>query len=212
MATHFQYDCPHCATKQAGFVVQYQWASRNGGAISNLLAICGVCNRGLLIESFDRHSTGHPDLVCYQLTFPEDRFHIMGVWPDGSHAIPSGAPSNVTAFFTQGIENHAGRRWDAAGAMFRKTLDVSTKLIHPESKSLTLFKRIEKLVEVGLLTPAMGDWSHEIRLDGNDAVHDEDPETAEDSLASLKFTEAFLNYAFSLPEMVSRNRKKRSTE
>jgi len=93
--------------------------------------------------------------------------------------------------------------------MFRKTLDVATKIIAPSEKNLTLYKRIEKLVSDNLLTEAMGAWSHEIRIDGNDAVHDEDPETEDDAGALQKFCEAFLTYAFSLPSMVLRNREKR---
>ena len=93
--------------------------------------------------------------------------------------------------------------------MFRKSLDVSTKIVSPSDKDLTLFKRINKLVEAGLLTTAMGDWSHEIRLDGNDAVHDEEPETEADAKACRRFTEAFLTYAFSLPALVQESRAKR---
>ncbi|PIW55628.1 MAG: hypothetical protein COW16_05100 [Sphingomonadales bacterium CG12_big_fil_rev_8_21_14_0_65_65_10] len=74
---------------------------------------------------------------------------------------------------------------------------------------MTLFKRINFMVEENLLTKAMGDWSHEIRLDGNDAVHDEEPETESDAIAMHKFAEAFLRYSFSLPSMVARNRAKR---
>jgi hypothetical protein len=93
--------------------------------------------------------------------------------------------------------------------MFRKALDVGTKILDPSSKNLTLFKRIDDLSDKGLITEAMRDWSHEIRLDGNDAVHDEQPETPADAAAMQKFTEAFLTYAFSLPTMVAENRAKR---
>jgi hypothetical protein len=72
-----------------------------------------------------------------------------------------------------------------------------------------LFKRINKMVAAGQLTPAMGDWSHEIRLEGNDAVHDDEPETEDDARAAQKFAEAFLTYVYTLPEMVRANRAKR---
>ncbi|MXO96709.1 DUF4145 domain-containing protein [Erythrobacter aquimaris] len=124
-------------------------------------------------------------------------------------AIPEDLPPNIERFYLQGLENLAGQRWDAAGAMFRKTLDVATKLLDPENKKKNLFRRIEGLVASGLLTEAMGEWSHEIRLDGNDAVHDEEPETQEDGVAIQKFTEAFVRYSFSLPSLVAQNRAKR---
>jgi hypothetical protein len=55
----------------------------------------------------------------------------------------------------------------------------------------------------------MGDWSHEVRLDGNEAVHGEDPETGQDAETLQRFVEAFLTYSFTLPEMVKENRAKR---
>lgn len=95
--------------------------------------------------------------------------------------------------------------------MFRKTLDVATRALDPDLKKFSLFHRIEKLAEDGMLTPAMRAWSHEIRLDGNDAVHDEKPETEDDATISQRFAEAFLTYAFTLPAMVKANRAKRAT-
>ena len=106
-------------------------------------------------------------------------------------------PGNVATFFEQGQRALKATHWDAAGAMFRKTLDVSTKLfLEPEHRDKTLFKRIELLVAGGKLTAAMGDWSHEVRLDGNEAVHGEEPETEEDAMMLReRFTEAFLTYS-----------------
>jgi hypothetical protein len=119
-------------------------------------------------------------------------------------------PENVETFYNKGLENLAASRWDAAGAMFRKSLDVATKRLAPEHRSDSLFSRINKMVEAGHLTQALGDWSHEIRLEGNDAVHDDEPETKEDAGATQKFTEACLTYSFTLPAMVEANRAKRT--
>jgi hypothetical protein len=96
--------------------------------------------------------------------------------------------------------------------MFRKSLDVATKVVRPELKALSLFKRIEALYDEGHITEAMRDWSHEIRLDGNEAVHDEEPETPEDAQSTQKFAEALLTYMFTLPSMVAQNRAKRNPD
>jgi hypothetical protein len=120
-------------------------------------------------------------------------------------------PENVSSFFRQGVENYRASRWDASGAMFRKSLDVATRILDPALRSDTLFVRINKLHAQGALTDAIRDWSHEIRLEGNDAVHGDDPETLEDAQATFRFTEAFLIYTFTLPENVRINRAKRSS-
>jgi hypothetical protein len=210
MTTQFQFDCPHCATRAAGFYVAYQWPSKVHAHVANLLAVCGVCNRGMTVTSMDKHGNSHTDLTRISILYPGPIFTIIDTSPSAYHISPEFVPENVESFFRQGVENLAAERWDAAGAMFRKTLDVATKIVSPDLRNLTLFKRIEQLVENGLLTSAMGDWSHEIRIDGNDAVHDDEPESEHDARAAYKFTEAFLIYAFSLPQRVELNRAKRT--
>lgn len=210
MTTQFQRDCPHCATRAAGFYVAYQWPSKLHTHIANLLAVCGVCDRGITIVSMDKSANNHTDLTRASYLYPEPGYLILETSPPANDPRPEFVPDNVASFFEQGSENLKAGRWDAAGAMFRKTLDVATKTVSPSLRNLTLFKRIESLVDTGLLTPAMGDWSHEIRIDGNDAVHDDQPECENDARAAHQFTEAFLIYAFSLPQKVEKNREKRT--
>ena len=208
MAAHFNGNCPHCQTRGAGFAVAHQWGVRGETQKANILAVCGVCNLGITMHASYRRGP-FPNLVQHSMQFPSNDFFIEKSWPNYEAETPSGVPENVAKFYLQGLESLHQSRWDAAGAMFRKTLDVATKLIDPEQRGLSLFARINRLVENGLLTPAMGDWSHDIRLDGNNAVHDEDPETEEDAAKAQKFAEAFLNYAFTLPDMVSSSHSSR---
>jgi hypothetical protein len=151
----------------------------------------------------------HPDLSREDLPYPSERYVILATSPKFAGQCPADVPQNIESFYNQGLENLAAGRWDAAGAMFRKSLDVATKLIAPEKRSKTLHARINELVSEGQLTTAMGEWSHEIRLDGNDAVHDEEPETKDDANIAQRFTEALLTYSFTLPAMVEANRTKR---
>ena len=211
MATQFQHDCPHCLSEAVGFTCAHQWADRRIRFRSRVLAICGVCNHGIVINVYNRSQQQVPNLPGSNVEFPTDSLRILEVSPEKRMDVPADVPVNIERFFTQGLVNLRGENWDAAGAMFRKTLDVATKLIAPDGKSKSLFARIEALVGEGLLTPAMGEWSHEIRMDGNDAVHDEEPETPEDAAAIQQFTGAFLKYAFSLPSMVAQNRAKRDS-
>ena len=208
MSTHFSHDCPYCLTRGAGFEMRFQWRpSREDFA--HLLATCGVCKNGMVIRSQTANGSTHPDLIQHDVPYPAERYQIVETWPQFSGCCPASVPANVESFYNQGLENLAGGRWDAAGAMFRKSLDVGTKLLSPQHRSETLFSRIDKMVETGTLTSAMGDWSHEVRLEGNDAVHDDEPETRQDAAITQKFAEAVLTYAFTLPAMVKMNRAKR---
>lgn len=207
-STHFNHDCPHCLTRGAGFETRYQWPSPRGTDFANLLAVCGVCKAGTIILSRTNQST-HSDLVGHSLAYPSDRFWLIETWPKFTGRCPASVPSNVESFYNQGLENLAGGRWDAAGAMFRKSLDVATKMIAPDKRGKSLFVRINELVADGRLTDSMGEWSHELRLEGNDAVHDEEPETEADANVMHRFAEALLTYVFTLPAMVEENRAKR---
>lgn len=175
-----------------------------------MLALCGVCTQGMIVNSFFRHGS-HPNLAGQNMNF-DDSFLILNYWPTFISEIPAGVPDNISSFYAQACGSLSEHRWDAAGAMFRKALDVATKSLAPEASSRNLYQRIESLIQAGLLTPAMGDWAHEIRMEGNDAVHDDEPETEADARATHKFTEAFLTYTFSLPKMVTENRSKRAAE
>lgn len=210
MATQFKSNCPHCSTKGAGFEVRFQWHALERPDFAYFLATCGVCRLGVVFHSYAVRADQHPDLTSKTYAYPGGDFEIDGSIPRFQQACPADVPANVQRFYDQGTDNLAAGRWDAAGAMFRKSLDVATKILAPEHSALNLFTRINKMVEAGALTSAIGDWSHEIRLDGNDAVHDDEPETEEDARATQKFTEAFLTYSFTLPAMVEANRAKRA--
>ena len=59
--------------------------------------------------------------------------------------------------------------------------------------------RIDALATKGVITQDLREWAHQIRLDGNDAVHDEDPFKKEEAEELLDFTELFLTYVYTLP-------------
>ncbi len=113
-------------------------------------------------------------------------------------------PDNVSRFFKQGLDGLGGN-YDSAGAMFRKALDVGLKEKFPELKGV-LFNRIEKAVKAGNLTTDFGDWAHHIRLEGNDAVHDNDPYTEEEARDLHVFTDLVMRYLFTLPGMLKDRR------
>jgi hypothetical protein len=211
MPSSFQLDCPHCQTKRAGFVPSYQHWFRDPTNRYVLTAICGVCDYPILVHYQDlqlgKTTTSPVNLTDRNTDFPGNRFYIMEVWPETATSAPDSLPDNVANFFEQGLRNERAESWDAAGAMFRKSLDVATKILDPSGSSLTLFKRIEQLKESGRLTADLAEWAHEVRIEGNSSVHDDDPETREDVIAIHEFARAFLLFTFTIPELV----KARST-
>lgn len=94
--------------------------------------------------------------------------------------------------------------FDAAGMMFRKTLEAATKILDADLAGKTLVKRVDALTSSGKLTEDMAKWAHEVRLGGNDAAHEEEPFSMEEALALKNFIENFLRYVFTLPAAVER--------
>ena len=202
------HDCPHCHTKRVAFdIVQQNAVPSGGGREWNVFVVCNGCGVGAVAFVISR--TGL-DPVTHVDTEP-DKFTVQHFWPEpeGPES-PDHLPPNIEAFYLQAAEN-VGRNFDAAGAMFRKALDVTLKIICPEATG-KLANRINKAVKLGKLTESLGEWAHKIRIGGNDAVHDEDPYTEDEARDLHRFTELVLMYVFTLPGMMAERREKATQE
>lgn len=207
MSTSFQHDCPHCRTRCAGFRVIAQHVHRTNSRQNFAVAVCGVCDFPSIYHYRDADlsvRTATPiDLLRSEINFPADRFLIINVWPQVTGDTPTDLPENVARFFEQGVQNERAENWDAAGAMFRKSLDVATKILDSDNANKTLFQRINLLAASGRLTADLAVWAHEVRIDGNESVHGDEPETVDDVSAIHQFCRAVLLYCFSLPALVA---------
>ena len=207
MAT-ITHDCPHCHTKSVAFNMIHQFAvPSSGNSLWNVFVICAGCGVGA-IALFQSNSGHDPQNYIYNR--PQD-FEIQNFWPKPeAPEAPEHLPPNIKAFYLQAAEN-VGRNYDAAGAMFRKALDVTLKIICPEATG-RLVDRIDKAVELGKLTENLGEWAHEIRVGGNEAAHDEDPFTEDEARNLHHFTEWVLMYVFTLPGMMAERRGEATQE
>lgn len=199
----FQGDCPHCGTRSVAFSIIQEWhAVKAAGYLWDTLAVCGHCSRGVL-ASFVTPSSEGPT-TCLQ-RYGGDTLETVELSPSlPDSTAPAHTPENVARFFAQGMENLPGN-WDAAGLMFRRALEAGLKIKFPDIKG-TLYERIEKASKQHKLTPDLAAWSHEIRLGGNDAAHDEEPFKKEDAERLSTFTNLVLLYLFTLPGMLDEAR------
>ena len=199
--TVFQADCPHCGTRAVGFtIVNEIRATKVAEPLWDTLAVCGRCSRGTLASFM----TPDGDSPLGWLSRRDDSAFLGEpvIAPSRPNTeAPEHTAKNVSEFYRQGMENLPGN-WDAAGAMFRKALDTALKNKFPEIKG-KLHKRIETAQEKGELTPALAEWSHQIRLDGNEAAHGEEPLSQEDAERLQTFTHLVPLYMFTLPRMLA---------
>jgi len=88
--------------------------------------------------------------------------------------------------------------------MYRKCLDLATKELDSTLAGKKLAARIDALHARGALTEDLKQWAHAVRLDGNDAAHEEDELSIEEIKQLASFTELFLQYTFTLPAQVAK--------
>jgi len=195
-------DCPHCNTERVGFRGIYFMPCDPHSVQNILLLQCGHCQNGV-VARYD----GQQFMNWIQNNGQTKPPHLLGMWPEAQPLeAPKYLPDNIRNFYLQGLDGLRRRGYDAAGIMFRKSLDVSLKRIHPEGKG-TLQKRIDTLPQHLGITPAMREWAHEIRDLGNEAAHEDEPLSEAQARALHAFTEMFLTYAFTLPGMLEQRKK-----
>jgi Domain of unknown function (DUF4145) len=218
-------DCPWCRTKNCAFTsegsylaetVQRQHPRFGAGRYQQWFALlrCRRCGHGVLarLEVSDRNAGDDPhqlagDPIATGSWYLRDWFPSQPI----SDPCPDHAPEAVAQFFNEARDSLDAERWNAAGAMYRKAIDVATKdLVRkhwPQNETEKgikedLIVRIERLHARGRLTDALRDWAHQVRIGGKDAAHDEDPFTSGEAETLHQFTRLFLTYTYTMPEEV----------
>jgi hypothetical protein len=200
-----QLDCPHpdCLTEKAGFFGNQFYQFKPQSLIFILLLRCRVCGNGV-IAKYLCHEGNFQQWVSGQN--PDEGVHLIETWPKRSPLeAPEHTPDNIRHYYLQGMDNINRKNFDAAGTMFRKSLDSALRRLHSSGKG-ALQQRIDSLPDEIGITPAMRQWAHEIRILGNDAAHEEEPFKESETRPLQAFTELFLTYAFTLPGMLMERR------
>ena len=214
MQVTFTADCPHCGTRSAAFVLAHEHAGDFAMAQSSQMGgpkrarwmaygLCRSCDCGIIVFL---NTAGDAPPSHVFLPGSRNYVEIVRQIPEApDFAAPSHTPENVARLYKQGAAN-LPQHPDAAGAMFRKALEQGLTHEFPDIKG-TLFQRIQEAVKQGVLTPAMGEWADQIRLDGNEAVHGDEPFSVEDGRRLETFTGLVFLYLFTLPGMLKEARE-----
>ncbi len=209
----FPHHCPHCDTRRASFEVLSEYRPARLGDQIHAFARCGVCSEAVVVVFKPLNQTIAKDAFScadHLVSHPGDvdviTFYPAPVTPEA----PDHLPPNVEAYFLEAAAN-VKTGPNAAGAMLRKSIDVALKHVDRDATG-NLVTRINSAAANGKLTPELAEWAHHVRLEGNDAVHDEDPFTVEEADALHEFTELILMYLFTLPGMLNERRGRPAAE
>lgn len=215
-------DCPRCSANHMTFDVlgdaytgiSYDWMTHHEVAVR-----CRRCGHlsilKISLRNIDRKRDFRADGTISKVEGDlEPAFQKAGFLDvsdlAGVAEAPEHLPSEVHEAFVEGAKCMAIGCHNAAGAMFRLALDLTTKPLLPDSNNSTtpqpsklqrfkLADRIDWLIEQGSIPASLARLAHCVRQDGNDGAHDGtlDKKDAEDL---LDFTTALLERQFTEPE------------
>lgn len=176
---------------------------------------CNKCQGGLVVEYTFQINHGYQSPSACNVNPNTVGFGVVKVYPGKMPpCTPPFTPEPLSKFFKRAVDALQGGSPDASGAMSRKVVDVSTqKLLGEDAKKFgTIQKRIDELASRNLLTPDLKEWAHVVRLEGNDASHDEDPYTPEEADELLSFVDLYLTYVYAMPGRLKLRRENAEKE
>lgn len=216
------FQCPHCVADGMTFDLAGEFLIRGEAPMAvtvddrslwNTFFVCRRCKEGVVLKAIGPRGYGNRYPSTYTEELMSAGFEQIAMFPRRAEpAAPEHVPAPIARNFVEATDNLRRRNYTSAGMMFRKVLDRATRELAPEGDAealakKSLYDRINALTDARELTPAMRDWAHVIRLEGNEAAHDDDTDAV--TAAQLQaFTELFLIYAFTLPERVREHTSK----
>lgn len=220
-------DCPRCRAHNMTFDVSSSVAvGMDHGWLRTFegFCVCRNCGRGtiffLRVSNYDfSHSSAGPRPETHNgslMPFIDKPTRFVSIRDMGKQSAPEFAPDDVGNAYNQGATCVAVECWDAAAAMFRKSVDLATRPLLPSSDEEGLNSRTRR--DLGLRLPwlfktkrlpnDLQDLSTCIREDGNDGAHSGSLEKA-DAEDLLDFTKALLERLYTEPERLRQAAERR---
>lgn len=160
---------------------------------------CGACELPVSFHLRNQQTSGLQPLQG-KGDIEGNIWFVAQQWPKRVSAkSPQHVPFAVAKRFLEGESAFERRSWNAAVAMYRSALDIATKAMPDVPPGQTFYKRLGWLHENHRITPDMKDWADHVRVEGNEALHDEEDYGEADAKTLRLFTEMFLKYVFEMP-------------
>ena len=206
MTGFFTRNCVRCGVKHVQHQVRGE--SRFSEYGWELLARCSACGKSSVYELDNHNSTppsqyGDVNLDSFPggVLLPESvRIATVAI------EVSPHVPERIAGLFREANECRQMTWYEAAGAMYRKTIDVATKHLYSHDERLAerepanaLRSRIKALGELKILEADIVELADVAALDGNDATHDVDPYTADEAEALEDLTIDLLDRLFVRP-------------
>ncbi len=140
---------------------------------------------------------------------PQSRV-VQNIYPM-SESVNEILPEKVKAYLQQAIDS----TFAPAGSVMLCASAIDAMLKENDLKDGSLYTRINKAAEAGLLTKEMAKWAHQVRLDANDQRHSDTEATlptVNDAKQSIEFAQTLAEFLFVLPSKVKHGIESTKTE
>lgn len=204
-------DCPHCPATNAAFNVIGSGMFRPG-SLSNWIVFlqCPACFMPVVANLALKAGIGNFQVITGQIDDPGFCASIE-VFPAAPPTdVPENIPDNVARIFKQAAESKKAGHLDAACGMYRKAMELALKNFSPDIEAWKIEKRIDKMAAENRITPELQSWAHELRLDGNDALHGDESASGEMTEQMHGLCKSLLLYLYTLPAQVERAKARRA--
>ena len=219
-------DCPYCRTIRVGFSyvahserpTQTQMVGVGAFSYSvplvDTLMRCRQCERCVVVVlvgpqgSIFSPSQTTSDLSTISGHPEQSGFSVESVLPKLSTiAAPEHCPDEIASDYKEALQNLRQNRAQSAGMMFRRVLEKSVQEIAAKRnlslKGSWLSGWLKQLKGSEPLSEGMHTLATQIRMDGNEATHDDKPFDLKSARQLRLFTELFLTYVYTLPIKVA---------
>lgn len=209
--------CPHCDAQRIAFTLKAEFPC---GGDPNLVAVGATCNgcqmpicATLMRTPTSLRSQTSPMSGSGDLAAENSHFILKRVFPERiAESTPLNIPEAVAKAFRQAESSLKAGHLDAACSMYRKAMELGLKAFSPDIEAWKIEKRIDKMAAENRITPELKAWAHELRLDGNDALHGEDDASEEMANQMHELCKFLLTYLYTLPAQVAEAQARRQAE
>lgn len=214
----FKHTCPHCDTKNAGFTVVGDFSIPAKQHTWGISALCNICRQPILVTAKATGLTASSGTKPANINgdifeMARDSFVLESAWPEASsHDAPPNVPEAIARAFVQASASRKATHYDAACSMYRKSMELGLKAFSPDIEAWKIEKRIDRLATEHRITPELRTWAHELRLDGNDALHGDGEATKEMADQMHELCWFLLTYLYTLPAQVAAAQARRNAE
>ncbi len=183
--------CPHC-----GVFVQFHLTGASITGIRHSIVRCTNCDERTYVI----------------LKVTNGTHEVIDYYPKRIPQIDKSFPNDVRDDYIEAIRCFEVNAYKACVVMCRRSLQASA--LEKGANKSRLVDQLEELMDNGIITQSLYEWTTEIRHEGNIGAHpDKDGlkyVTKDDAQAILHFVEEYLKHVYEMPARVAEKRAKRT--